>query len=377
MLKGFYLTLMVGPVIPVPVPQSVLDALTSVTVTTTAEPRTPSGFELKFTLSNKSPLHTIFLLAGGSLPPVMRVIITVTVNGTPEVIMDGVITKQSVSPGADAGHSTLTITGVDLTAVMDLIDFDGFPYPALPAEARVAIMIAKYAMFGMIPLVIPSILIDVPIPVDRIPRQVGTDWNYINQLAEEVGYVFYINPGPAPGANVAYWGPEIKVGVPQPALNIDMDAHTNVESLSFDFDADRKTLPVLFIHLKETKIPIPIPIPDITPLSPPLGLIPPLPKHIEFITGTAKLSPIQAALIGLAKAARSSDAVFGNGTLNVLRYGRILSARKLVGVRGAGTAFDGLYYVKSVTHNIKRGEYKQSFSLARNGLVSTLQKVPA
>ena len=65
------------------------------------------------------------------------------------------------------------------------------------------------------------------------------------------------------------------------------------------------------------------------------------------------------------------------GTLNVLRYGRVLKPRKLVGVRGAGMAFDGLYYVKSVTHRIKRGEYKQSFSLGRNGLISTLPKVPA
>jgi len=47
-----------------------------------------------------------------------------------------------------------------------------------------------------------------------------------------------------------------------------------------------------------------------------------------------------------------------------------------VGVRGAGPAFDGLYYVKSVTHHIKRGEYKQDFSLSRNGLVSTLPKLP-
>ena len=377
MLKGFYMTLMIGPVIPIPVPKSVMDALTSVTVTTTAEPGVASGFDLVFTLSNNSPLHTIFLLTGGSLPPVMRVIIVMTVNGTPEVLIDGVITEQKVSPGSDAGHSTLTIRGVDLTAVMDLIDFDGFPYPAMPAEARVLIMIAKYAVFGMIPLVIPSILINVPIPTEEIPRQQGTDLQYINQLAEEVGYVFYIKPGPVPGVNTAYWGPEIKVGVPQPALNINMDAHTNVESLSFNFDAEKKVLPILFIQNLITKIPIPIPIPDITPLSPPLGLIPPLPKHVNFITGTAKLSPIQAALIGLAKASRSSDAVFGNGTLNVLRYGRILKARELVGVRGAGMAFDGLYYVKSVTHNIKPGEYKQSFSLARNGLISTLPKVPA
>ena len=54
-----------------------------------------------------------------------------------------------------------------------------------------------------------------------------------------------------------------------------------------------------------------------------------------------------------------------------------LQARMLVGVRGAGLAYDGLYYVKSVTHNFKRGEYKQSFTLSRNALVSTMAKVPA
>lgn len=105
--------------------------------------------------------------------------------------------------------------------------------------------------------------------------------------------------------------------------------------------------------------------------------MPPIPSNIEFLTGTAKLSPVQAALKGMAKAARTADAVTATGTLDVLRYGRLLKARQLVGVRGAGMAFDGLYYVKSVTHNIKRGEYKQSFELGRNGLISTLPKVPA
>jgi hypothetical protein len=32
--------------------------------------------------------------------------------------------------------------------------------------------------------------------------------------------------------------------------------------------------------------------------------------------------------------------------------------------------------VKSVTHDIKRGEYKQSFTLTRNGLVSITPRVP-
>lgn len=375
MFKGIHLTLMIGPVVPVPVPRVVLDALTSVQVTTTAGQT--SGFQLTFTLSNDSPLHTLFLLSGGGSLPLIRTIIVVTINGTPEVLMDGVMTNHEVTPGTEPGKSTLTVTGEDLTRVMDYIDFSGIPYPAMPAEARVALIIAKYAVFGIVPMVIPSVLMDIPNPLERIPRQQGKDLEYIKQLADEVGYVFYIEPGPAPGMSIAYWGPEIKVGMPQPALNTNMDAHTNVESLSFNFDTESKTLPILFIQNQATKVPIPIPVPDITPLSPPLGLVPPIPKQIEPITGVANRSPIQAAVIGMAKAAKTSDAVSASGSLDVLRYGHVLKARRLVGVRGAGPAFNGLYYVKSVTHNIKRGEYKQNFTLSRNGLISTVSKVPA
>jgi len=377
MLKGIHLTLMIGPVVPVPVPEAVLNALQSVQVSIGGDSKTPSGFELTFALGNRSPLQTLFLLIGGSLPPILRVILVVTVNGLPEVLIDGVVTQQQIQPGPDPAHSVLTLTGVDLTAVMGLIDLDGVPYPAMPPEARVALMLAKYAWLGIVPLIIPSLLSDVPIPTQEIPRQQSHDLDYINDLADKAGYVFYLNPGPLPGMNVAYWGPEIRVGVPQPALNLDMDAFRNVEHLTFSFDADHKAMPIVFIQNPETKVPIPIPIPDISPLSPPLGLLPPIPKQFPQLRDTAKLSPIKAILTGMVVAARTSDAVTGTGSLDVLRYGRLLKARQLVGVRGAGTAYDGLYYVKSVTHSIKVGEYKQSFSLVRNGLVSTLSQVPA
>jgi hypothetical protein len=61
----------------------------------------------------------------------------------------------------------------------------------------------------------------------------------------------------------------------------------------------------------------------------------------------------------------------------VPRYGSILRARLLVGVRGAGITYDGMYYVESVTHNLKRGEYKQNFTLSRDGLISQTPLVPA
>lgn len=376
MLKGIHLTLMVGPLVPVPVPQVVLDALTGITVTTNAVGK--SGFQLSFTLSKRSPLQTIFLLSGGSSIPILRVIIVITINGTPNVIADGVVTNHQVSLGGDNGQSTLTITGEDLTVLMDKQDFSGFPFPATPAEGRVALLLAKYAVLGLIPLIIPSILLDVPIPTNSIPAQRGTDLNYINSLAERVGYVFYIEPGPRPGINTAYWGPAIKIGQPQPALNIDMDAHTNVESLNFSFDNNLNAIPTVFIYNELTKLVIPIPIPPITPLNPPLGVIPPIPTRLEPVSDDlSKRSIPQAILIGLAKASQWAEAVTGEGTLNVLRYGRLLKARQLVGVRGAGLAFDGLHYVTSVTHTIKRGEYKQSFKLSRNGLISTIPKVAA
>ena len=136
-------------------------------------------------------------------------------------------------------------------------------------------------------------------------------------------------------------------------------------------------LPVVFIQEQASKAPIPIAIPDVTPLNPPLGVVPPLPPKITFLNDTANLSPLAAAMRGIAYAARHSDAVFGTGSLDVARYGGVLRSRQLVGVRGAGEAFDGLHYVTSVTSTLRRGEFTQSFSLARNGLLSTVPAVPA
>lgn len=365
---------MIGPVVPVPVPRPVIEALTNVEVKTAASEA--SGFQLTFTFSSKSPLNTLLLLLG-QVGPFIRVIIMVTVNGTRHVLIDGAIEHQQVSPNVQSGQSTLSINGTDLTCVMGHFDFTGIPYPCMPAEARIALIIAKYAIFGMIPMVIPSVFMDVPIPTARIPVHQGTDLSYIKQLADEVGYIFYLEPGPEPGLNIAYWGPEIKVGVPQPALNINMDAHTNVESLSFSFNGSNKAMPIVFIQNEETRAPIPIPIPDISPFNPPLGLIPAIPVNFPMMRDTANLNPVQAIARGLAEASRTSDSVSGNGSLNVLRYGHVLKARSLVGVRGAGDAFNGLYFVKSVTHKIQRGEYKQDFSLTRNGLLSTIPRVPA
>jgi len=379
MLDSVQLRLLVGPIVPLTPPRAVMDALTDVEVKVIDVGQ--SGFKLTFSVDKQSPLQILFLLTGGMPLLFMRVVIAVVVNGATSVLIDGVITDNSITPGDKGSNSTLTLMGKDLTVLMDQSRMSGLPFPAMPAEARIALLLIKYAVFGVVPIVVPSVLLFVPIPIDQIPSQQGTDLEYIRYLADSAGYVFYIDPGPLPGMSKAYWGPQIKVGPVQPALNTDFDAYTNVESMRFSFDQEKNKIPLIYIYNQQTGISFPLPLPPITPLNPPLGLIPPLPTNLlppdlSPLGDDLSKKPIpQAVMQGLARAAQNAEAVSCDGSLDVTRYGGVLKARQLVGVRGAGKAFDGLYYVKSVTHKIKRGEYKQDFSLTRNGLVSTVSTV--
>ncbi|MGR0319586.1 hypothetical protein [Agromyces sp. ZXT2-3] len=368
------LQLYAGPAIAVPAPRVVVEALREVTVES-GSGDTQSGFELVFDVPKKSPLTTLFLLTGGASVPLLRIVIAVTVGGTTEVLADGVMTHHEIQ--VDGATATLRVKGKDLTAVMDVFQLDGIPYPAMPSSIRVLAIIAKYAALGVIPVVIPAIVEDLPVPVERIPRQQGTDYAYVKSLAEQAGYVFHLDPGPVPGTSRAYWGPEIRVGAPQPALNAGLDGpHDNAISMSFRFDKERKEVPVVVIQEPYSKAPIPIPIPDVTPLNPPLGLVPPLPPKVTILSDTTRLGVPAALMRGIAYAAAHSDSVFADGQLDVARYGRVLRSRALVGVRGAGDPFNGLYYVTTVTHRIRRGSYTQSFGLARNALLSTVPVVP-
>jgi hypothetical protein len=375
MASPLYLTLLAGPVEAVPVPKPLIDALTSVEVTESATGR--SGFQLTFTLADNSILQTLFLLTAGSPIPMLRVILVITFGGLPQVIMDGIILHHEVVPDAMQGSSKLVVTGEDLSSLMGLVDFSGLPYPGMSPDLRVLTILGKYGAFGIVPVVIPVPAPDVQVPIVQTSSQKLTDLDYIQQLATDVGYVFYITPGPFPGMNQAYWGPQIRVGIPQPSLNVNMDSWTNVETLNFRYQPQSSVLPIVFIQDQTTKIVLPLPIPPVTPFNPPLGLAVPIPQKVEQLKKTAKLPIAQALMLAMAKSVENADMVTGDGTLDVLRYGQVLRARSLIGVRGAGIAFDGMHFVDSTTHKLKPGEYKQSFVLKRNALISNLPLVPA
>jgi hypothetical protein len=373
MNRGFYLTLMMGSFTASPVPVAVIDALSEVQVTSAIGNQ--GGFQLKFTLGKNSTLQQ--MLVSGFFDPRTRVIVAVTVNGSTEVLIDGIITKQDVTPNIAAGKSTLTITGLDLTALMDFIDLTGIPYPVIPLFVIVELILAKYAVLGVIPLALPTLLSLVSNPLDQFPKQQGTDFAYLTSLAREVGAVFYLDPGPQPGLSTAYWGPDITTlfGGTQSAISINMDANTNIDSLSFAYDGTLATQYLVTIVEPNTGIPIPIPVPNIDLLKPSLARSQATTLKTKQLTPLSGEDPIKSALIALGKLMTSSEAITGNGELDVLRFGHIFKLRQRAAVRGAGQYYDGEYYVKSVTHTIKRGQYKQSFNLARGGVGSAISTV--
>jgi hypothetical protein len=374
MANSLDLTLLIGPGLPIPAPRSVIDAVESIQVTSGSD---RAGFQIVFKTGTSSLLTTTLLPAGYLDPIVTRVIVIVTVRGLPHVLIDGVVTRHDVGPSNEPGKSILTVTGEDLTVLMDLIEMPFMRYPAMPEIAQLYAILAKYAVLGIAPIVIPPVIPALRTPLEGMDTHTGTDLEYIKQHARRCGYVFYLEPGPVPATSIAYFGPDVRIPVPQPALNVNLDAHTNVESLSFSLDGTAKKVVVFTIFDPGTrKIPIPIPLPNVSVLRPPLGLRLTPPAKVEFAEGGTALEPAEAVKRALGMTFAASDAITGSGSLDVVRYGRPLRSRMLVGVRGAGLAYDGLYYVNSVTHDVKRGSYKQTFSLSRDGLISMTPVVP-
>ena len=368
MLKGIYLTLLIGPGVPVPAPQILTDALNNISVTNSKD---RSGFQISFLTGKNSSIVTTMLPAGFFDPITTRVVLIATLNGVPNVIMDGLVTNHQLGPSNEPGKSTLTLTGEDLSLAMDIIELI-VPYPAMPEVAIINLILAKYAFLGVVPLVIPPIISLIQSPTETWRTQPKmTDRAYLKQLAGKCGYLFFVEAGPLPGQNIAYFGPDVNVPVPQPALTVNMDGATNVESISFSLDGLAKKVRIYTIMDPITKkIPVPIPVPNINLFKPPMGARPTPPAKIEFANDVAQADPSEAAQSILGFMLNNSAAVTGSGSLDVLRYQYILRSRMMVGVRGAGITYDGMYFVDSVTHNIKPGEYKQNFSLSRDGVIS-------
>src|SRR5260370_20629345 len=118
----------------------------------------------------------------------------------------------------------------------------------------------------------------------------------------------------------------------QPALSINFDSTSNIDSLSFSYDGTLATQYFVTIIEPNTKIPIPIPVPNIDLLKAPLAAHAPTPLKSQQLTPPANESPIGAALAGLAALFKTADVISGSGQPDLLRYRPGFYARQLAAV---------------------------------------------
>jgi phage protein D len=375
MEASVYLTLEIGKKHSLtPAPRDLIEALKSVEVTQKDEGR--SGFQLSFQIGRNSRSESEWkdyqILTHANLQPFSRVRIQVTVNGSPFVLMDGVITNHQFAPSLEAGASTFTVTGEDVSVMMDLEEKTK-RYPQRRAADIVREIVNKYkADFGLEPEIQPPEQQDQPRQNGRIPAQQGSDLQYINALAQQHGCVFYVTPE-AKNRNIAYWGmPKRQQQLTTP-LSFNLGSFANVESVSFQYNA---LAPTKMSGQVRNREPVTI---SATQREPALSAHPAISSQ-SYVrsrkfrhTGRQRN---QAQIEAQATVDKSVDNVI-SATCEVdsSRYGGVLQIRGVVSLRGVGHSYDGLYYIKSITHKFSKGEYKQSLSLSRDGLGTRIQKV--
>lgn len=369
---GVQLTVLAGlQEAPTPIGPLLADLLIEVEVVEAADGQ--SLFRLTFGAQRESggTGPEVEVLADGRLSPGNRVLVIAMQAALPTVLIDGLVTDVWLDPGKNPAASRIVLSGADLSVAMDITEqIKG--YPDMDDEMIVLDIIAQYERFAIVPETIPPIESDFPTMVQRTPIQHGTDLEYIYDLANHYGYVFSLRAGPVPLTNTAYWGPPRRIGMPAPALTVGNSTFANVEQMTFGWNGRAAFQVVGLIPgpLEETPA---LPIAALEPtLLPPLALKTPFPLGTllgrRLPTGSDGFDEIRAMGFAQGRVNKSSAQVAqAEGVLNVQRYGAILRSGGLVGVRGAGTGFDGIWSVEKVTHKLRRNEYKQQFVLGRDG----------
>ena len=387
MFQSIYIQILIGPTIPVPAPYEITNAITSIDFQNSDNTR--GGFQISLKIGRHGNNNRFFvgndhsnfqdfnLLDHPSLKPFSRVICIVTINFIPKVLFDGVITNIQTIVSDIPGSSTLVITGEDLSILMDLKENPN-TYENQSDMQIATNIINSYANYGIRAVVVPPSSTKSPTVNEYLPSKPGTDLAYLEKLAAKHDYIFFIEPTDIPRENIGYWGPKDFAYTHKNPLNVNMGPDTNVSSINFQYDALKPVSISGIIINPYTTTQVPLNVnsssrPTLANKSPRdlnQGNI----REIKFRLNGMDI--YDASNEAQSMVNKSTESVTASGDIDILRYGDILRARSIVFVRGAGLTNNGMYYVRSVNHSIKPGQfYRQSFQLTREGFETNRQKI--
>ena len=359
-------TLLIGMA---PAPQPVMDAVQEIEVEASTE--AASVFRLRLNIAQTEGGDWTVLQLDPFRPLVPVQVRVQTGMGIPEAIINGYVTGQNVNYSDEPGRSTLEVTGMDATLLMNLQE-KVMLWPNMPDSAIAAAIFGQYA-------VVPQAQPTSPVLTEPegTTTQRGTDIRFLRRLAARNGFDCYVQPEPLTGLDTGYFQPPTLVGLPQAVLSVNMGDQTNVVGFSVKYDMLQPTTAVGSSLDTTTKAPQPAIAP--ASLQVPLGMEgtllrivpPPIVRPAE--TGQMRSPELQSAAQGIVD--RSTWCVVAEG--NVAADTGVLRPGKIVNVRGAGRVYNGSYYVTRVRHQISKDDYKQQFQARRNAVGMTGAEVYA
>lgn len=380
--SGIDLVIKLGEKQPSIVTTKLLQAVEKVEVTHTDAGR--SGFQITFKAKRKSMSTTDYdVQQQKQLKALNRVQLLVRLKVGYVVLMDGIITHLQCVPSENGVSARIIATGEDVSIAMDLEE-KLVGHPEIKESKIVEKIIKEYGHYNIEPEVKHPLESTLPEPTEPTVQR-GTDLAYLQAMALRYGYVFYVKSQinlTGKVSNKAYWGPTKRDGKRQSTLSAGIGAYSNVSSIEFEHNTLLPTLIKGHIQDSETDEINPVETEGVG-----RDMRKPLAKEstLEFakkrqlirtklpeITGGLVFPQAQAHAVGNTNAS-TDNTVTAKGELNTKRYGHLLQTRQIVGLRGVGDTYNGLYYVKRVKHVIQRGSYQQSFTLTREGIGSSVR----
>jgi phage protein D len=345
-----------------PAPPSVVDAVEEIVVDSTVE--SASAVRVRIGIA-QNDLGDWTTLMEDLFRPLVPVTVRVQTGILPEALITGYVTKQEVTYADEAGSSTLEVSGLDATLLMNLQE-KVMPWPNLPDASIAAAVFGQYAVVPIVQPTPPTLVEPEGTTIQR-----GTDIRFLRRLARRNGFDCYVQPEPLTGFDQGFFRPRQLVGMPDAVLNVSMGGETNVSRFRIRYDMAQPTTVVAAALDTTTKSPQPALAP--ISLQPPMGiepalmrvLPPPIVRPVD--TGLMRTSELQSFAQGIADA--SSFALVAEGEVGAAVG--ILRPGGLVNVRGAGRLYNGSYFVTRVSHRITRDEYVQQFEARRNAATMT------
>lgn len=359
-MQGAAYTLLLGMA---PAPEPLVEAVQEITVDCSVEEA--SVLRVRFGIT-KSVIGDWSILQFDPFRPLLPLGLRIQHGiGVPEAVINGFVSDHRVTYADDPGGSSLEVTAMDATHVMNMIE-KVMPWPNMPDAAIASAIFGQYAL---IPQVDPTT--PVLIEPEGQTTQRGTDIRFLRRLARRNGFDCYVQPEPFSGLDIGHFHKRELLGMPQAVLSVSFGGDTNVSNFNVRYEATKPTAAIAVQLDTLTKTPQPGPAP--VSLLPPLGLEPTLLREVPPAiarpvgTGVVHAGDLQGAAQAIVD--RSTWAVTCEGVVGadvgVLRPGG------LVAVRGAGRVHNGYWYVTRVRHTIGAGRHEQRFEAQRNAVTET------